>query len=267
MTVPPPGPRLLGRLANHIVLVCLGLAVAATVFMLVQNSDEFLLGMVAVAFLGGLLATLPVFIFLFYSFTRRPPPDIPRGVRTAIHFSGVVMLLVAVWTVRGGAGLDGTRALIPVGALIGGIGILTIIRLVRTPPASGADTQLASGRSSVAGAFLLLLVIVMLPKFAGVNPPSAYRAMVERDLRNLVMAQEAFYADSQRYALRTDLGDNYAATSLDSITIVAADRQGWHAIGRHPYLVDQECGVWVGVRPPDGMHGAEEGEPTCWKVS
>jgi hypothetical protein len=265
---PRPSPRLLGRLANRIVLVCLALAVAWTVLMMVQDSDSFRLGMVAVALLGGLLAVLPALVFLFYSW-RRPPPDVPRGVRTAIHFSGVVLLLVAVWMVRGGTGLDGARTLIPVGAIIGGIGILAIIRLVRTAPASvgNADTQLTYGRSSVVGAFLLLLVAVMLPKFRGVNPPSAYRTMLESDLRNLATAQEAFFSDSLRYASRADLGNLYSPTSLDSITIMAADRSGWSALGRHPYLVNQECGVWVGVRPADGMHGANEGEPTCWKVS
>jgi hypothetical protein len=244
----------------------LGFAVAWTVLMMVQDSDRFLLGMVAVALLGGLLGVLPALVFLFYSW-RRPPPDVPRGARTAIHFSGVVLLLVALWMVRGGTGLDGARALIAVGVIIGGIGILTVIRLVRTPPASGADTELTYGRSSVVGAFLLLLVGVMLPKFRGVNPPSAYRTMLESDLRNLVTAQEAFFADSLRYALRADLGNTYSPTSLDSITIVAADRSGWHALGRHPYLVNQACGIWVGVPPADGMHGAKEGEPTCWKVS
>jgi len=263
---PPPAPRLLGRLANRILLVCLGFAVAWTVLMMVQDSDGFLLGVVAVGFVGAVLAVLPALVFLFYSW-RRPPPDVPRDVRTAIYFSAVVLLLVGVGIVRGGTGLDGTPALIPVGAIIAGIGILTVVKLARTPPASGADTQLTSGRSSAVGAFLLLLVVVMVPKFAGVHPPSAYRSMLEGDLRNLVTAQEAFFADSLRYASRADLGTMYAPTSLDSITIVAADRAGWRALGSHPYLVGQACGVWVGVRPPDGMHGAKESEPTCWKVS
>jgi 4-amino-4-deoxy-L-arabinose transferase-like glycosyltransferase len=256
----------LGRLPTRIVLGCLALAVAWTALMMVQDSDGFLLGVVAVGFVGAVLAVLPALVFLFYGW-RRPPPDVPRGVRTAIHFSAVVLLLVGVGIVRGGTGLDGTPALIPVGAIIAGIGILTVVKLARTPPASGADTQLTYGRSSAVGAFLLLLVVVMVPKFAGVHPPSAYRSMLESDLRNLVTAQEAFFADSLRYASRADLGTMYSPTSLDSITIVAADRAGWRALGSHPYLVGQECGVWVGVRPPDGMHDAKESEPTCWKVS
>jgi len=154
------------------------------------------------------------------------------------------------------------------GVAVGAVALLTIVRLWRfAPSASGAEAQLTYGRSSVVGAFLFLLVVVMLPKFRGVNPPSAYRAMVESDLRNLVTAQEAFFSDSLRYASRADLGNLYSPTSLDSITIVAADRSGWQALASHPYLLNQACGVWVGVRPADGMHGAKEGEPTCWKVS
>jgi hypothetical protein len=256
----------LGRLANRIVLICLLIAVAWTVLMMVQNSDGFLLGMVAVAFLGAVLAVLPALVFLFYSW-RRPPPDVPRGVRTAIHFSAVVLLLLGVWIVRGGTGLDGTPALIPVGAIIGGIGILTIVRLVRTPPSSGGNTQLIYGRSSVVGAFLLLLVVVMVPKFAGVNPPRVYRAVMTSDLQNLLTAQEAFFVDHQRFASRADLGIGFSTMTGDSVVIVTADSAGWSAVAKHSYVDDQACGIWVGVRPPDGMHGAKESEPTCWKVS
>jgi hypothetical protein len=113
---------------------------------------------------------------------------------------------------------------------------------------------------------LFLLVVVTLPKFAGVSPPAAYRAVVTSDLRNLAVAQDAFFSDSLRYASRGELGNLYSPSSLDSITIVAADKSGWRAIGRHPLLVGQECGIWVGVRPPDGMHGATESEPLCWKA-
>ncbi len=262
---PPSAPRLLGRLANRIVLGCLLLSVAATALMMVQNSDAFPLGMVAVAFCGVLLAALPAFVFLFYSW-RRPPPDVPRGMRIAVYFSSVILLLVAAWLVRSGTGLDGAPALLVVGAAVAAVGILAIVRVVRVTAVPGARTQLTYGRSSVVGAFLFLLVVVMLPKFAGVNPPRVYRAVMTSDLRNLALAEDAFFADSLRYASRSDLGSGFSAMSLDSIVIVAADTSGWRAIARHPYLRDQECGIWVGVRPPDGMHGAKEGEPKCWKA-
>lgn len=255
----------LGRLPTRIVLACLLASVAVTVLLMVQNSDSFPLGMVAVAFFGVLLAALPALVFLSYSW-RTPPPDLPRQVRIAIYFSCVILLLVAAWLVRGGIGLDGAPALLAVGAVVGAIGVLTIVRVWRFPSTTGGEAQLTYGRSSVVGAFLFMLVVVMLPKFAGVNPPNVYRAVMTSDLRNLAVAQDAFYADSARYASVAELGSLFHATTNDSIVIVVAD-SGWQATATHPYLTGQACGIWVGTRPPDGMHGAAEGEPKCWKVT
>jgi len=265
MTAPPASRRLLGRLPARIVLGCLLLSVAATVLMMVQNSDSFPLGMVAVAFFGVLLAALPALVFLFYSW-RRPPPEVPRQVRIAIYFSSMILLLVAAWLVRNGTGLDGAPVLLAVGAAVGAVGILTVVRVWRFAPAPGAaETQLTYGRSSVAGAFLFLLVVVMLPKFAGVNPPNAYRAVMTSDLRNLAVAQDAFFTDSLRYASAAELGSLFHATSYDSIVVVVVD-SGWRATATHAYLAGQACGIWVGTRPPDGMHGATASGPKCWKV-
>jgi hypothetical protein len=186
----------------------------------------------------------------------------------AISFSSVILLLLGAGLARNGTGLDGTPAMVLVGAVVAAVGVLALARVVRfaPAPASGAGTQLAEGRSSVVGAILFLIVAVMLPKFGGVNPPRVYRAVITRDLRNLAVAEDAFFADSLRYASPAELGNLFSTTSLDSITVLAADKSGWRALGRHPYLVGQECGIWVGVRPLDGMHGATEGEPKCWKV-
>jgi len=255
----------LGRLADRILIAGLLLSVAFTVLSMVQGTDAFLLGMALVALFGVGLAALPALLFLFYSW-RRPPPDVPRRSRVAICFSSVILLVLGAGLARNGTGLDGTPAMVVVGAVVAAVGVLTLVRVVRFAPAPGAGTQLAEGRSSVVGAILFLIVAVMLPKFGGVNPPRVYRAVITSDLRNLAVAEDAFFADSLRYASQAELGNLFSATSHDSITIVAADRSGWRALGRHPYLVGQECGIWVGIRPPDGMHGATEGEPKCWKA-
>jgi hypothetical protein len=220
--------------------------------------------MVTVAFFGVVLAVLPALVFLFYSW-RRPPPDVPRGMRGAIYFSCVILLLVSAWALRNGTGLDGAPALLVLGAVVGAIGILAIVRVVRVKPVPEAASQLTYGRSSVVGAVLFLLVAVMLPKFAGVNPPRVYRAVMTSDLRNLAVVQEVFFADSQRFASPAELGSLFSATASDSIVVVAVD-SAWRATATHPMLVGQACGIWVGTRPPDGMHGARESEPTCWKV-
>jgi hypothetical protein len=254
-------------LANRILIACLLLSVATTVLMMVQGSDAFLFGMVAVALFGILLAALPALLFLFYSW-RQPAPDVPRGMRTAIYVSSVVLLLVAAWLGRSGTGEDGAPALLVLAIGVAAVAIVTIVRAVRFMPAPGAGTQLVYGRSSVVGAFLFLLVAVMVPKFAcgcG-NKNTAYRSMLKSDLRNLVVAQEAFFVDHHRFGAGADLDSVFSPSSHDSITVVALDSSAWRAIGTHLFLVGEECGIWIGVRPPDGMHGATEGEPKCWKA-
>jgi len=261
-------PRLVGRLANRILIAGLLLSVAYTVLMIVQGSDGFLLGLVTVALFGVLLAALPVVLFLFYSW-RHPALDVPRTMRTAIYFSSVVLLFVAAWLANSGTGEDGAPALLALAVAVAAVAILAIVRAVRFLPAPGAATQLAYGRSSAVGAFLFLLVAITVPKFAcgcG-NKTKAYRAMLKSDLRNLVVAEESFFVDHHRFGADAELDSVFAATSLDSIKVVAADSSAWRAIGTHPYLVGEVCGIWVGVRPPDGMHGATEGEPKCWKAS
>jgi len=256
----------LGRLPTRVVLGCLLLSVVATIILIVQNSDAFLYGMVAVAFFGVLLATLPALVFLFYSVfsRRRPPPEVPRGARAGVYLSVVILLVLGAWLVGNGIGLDGTPAFAVLGLAVAAVGVVTLVRLVRFTPVPGSETQLVQSRSSVVGAFLFLLVVVTLPKFAGVSPPRAYRAVMTRDLRDLAMTQEAFYADSQRFASTAELDTLFHATSSDSIVVVVGD-SGWRATATHPRLVGQSCGIWVGTRPPDGMHGATEGEPKCWK--
>lgn len=260
-------PRLVGRLANRILIAGLLLSVAYTVLMMVQGSDGFLFGMVAVALFGVLLAALPALLFLFYSW-RQPPPEVPREMRGALYFSSVTLLVVGAWLVLSGTGEDGAPALVALGIAVAAVGIVAIVRAVRVMPVPAAATQLTYGRSSVVGAFLFLLVAVIVPKFAcgcG-NKNTAYRAMLKYDLKSVVMAEDAFFTDKHRYGSRAELGGSFSPSSHDSITVVALDSSAWRAIGTHLFLVGEECGIWIGVRPPDGMHGASEGEPKCWKA-
>jgi len=79
------------------------------------------------------------------------------------------------------------------------------------------------------------------------------------------MTAPVFFADSLRYASAAELGSLFHATSSDSIVVVVVD-SGWRATATHRDFVGQACGIWVRTRPRDGMHGATEGEPKCWKV-
>ena len=56
----------------------------------------------------------------------------------------------------------------------------------------------------------------------------------------------------------------YSTTSgVTLVELVAQDTVGFYASVRHS-TTTQQCGIWVGLRPADGMHKASEGEPKCW---
>jgi hypothetical protein len=77
-------------------------------------------------------------------------------------------------------------------------------------------------------------------------------------LRNLVTAQEAFYADSNRYATRSG-SLNWEPESGGTLHLMEADRRGWVGLAVHdrsPVL----CGMAVGSSTPPGW---PEGAPRC----
>ena len=80
-----------------------------------------------------------------------------------------------------------------------------------------------------------------------------------------MLSEDAYFADSHRYATVAELGRNYAPTINDSIVVTPVDSHGFRATGTHYYLTGMTCGIWAGVRPADGMLGAKEGEPICWE--
>jgi hypothetical protein len=263
-TPPSPSPRILGRWANRILIWGLVLAMAATVLLVVQGSDAFLEGLVAVGAFGLLLTALPAVLFLYY-FRRAPAPAVPRETRTAIYFSAVTLLLFGAVLALGFGG----AANVVIGTMLAIVGVATIVRALRFSSPATSDAKLAYGRSSVVGAFLFLVLVVMLPKFAcgcGGGKDKAYKAQLKSDLRNLVTAEEAFFADHHRYALMPELVKDtvFFASSGDSLVVVAADKTGWRAVGTHWYLANFTCGIWAGKRPPDDTRGAGEGQVLCW---
>jgi hypothetical protein len=267
MTTPPPtAPRPLGWLPSRILAAGLLLSVVATVLLGAIDNDLFLTSLLAAAVFALLLTALPAGLFLFYS-RRQPPPELPRANRVAVWFSAVALVFFGVLLVGFGGSVDSLVDQI-VGVAVGLVGIVTIVSALRFKAPQSSPTRLAHGRASVLGAMFLFFVVVITPKFAcGCGTKGKYyQAEVKTDLRNLVPAEEAYFADQHRYGVLAELeqGNAYAPSSGDSIEIVAVDTIGWHALGQHMNLPDKQCGVWVGARPPDGMHGATEGQVICW---
>jgi len=268
MTIPSPAaPRPLGWLPSRILGAGLLLSILATVLLGVLDNDAFLTALLAAAVFALLLTALPAGLFLFYS-RRQPPPELPRANRVAVWFSALALVFFGVLLVGFGGSVESLVDQI-VGVALGLLGMVTIVSALRFKAPASSPTRLAHGRSSVVGALFLLFVVVITPKFAcGCGTKGkAYQAAVKSDLRNLVTAEEAYFADHKTFALRAQLDKDslFYASSGDTIVVVAADARGWSATGTHWNLVDITCGIWVGTKPADGMHGARESEPVCWK--
>jgi len=267
MTTPPPGaPRPLGWLPSRILAYGLLLSIAATVVLGVLDNDLFLTTLLAAAVFALLLTALPAGLFLFYS-RRQPPPELPRANRVAVWFSAVALVFFGALLVGFGGSVESLFDQV-VGVVAGLLGVVTIVSALVFKAPQSSPTRLAHGRASVVGALFLFFVVVITPKFAcGCGTKGkAYRAELKSDLRNLVTAEEAYFADHKVFALRAQLDKDslFYASSGDSIVIVAADAHGWYATGTNWGLVET-CGIWVGTRPADGMHGAREQEAVCWK--
>jgi prepilin-type N-terminal cleavage/methylation domain-containing protein len=105
-----------------------------------------------------------------------------------------------------------------------------------------------------------ILAAIAIPKFANTKD-KAYIASMKSDLRNLVTAEEAFFADSLRYGTVADLGTNFNTTSgVQSLTINVIPGAGWTASVAHG-TSSKQCFIFVGTQtnPP----ALKEGEPKC----
>ena len=102
-----------------------------------------------------------------------------------------------------------------------------------------------------------ILAAIAIPKFANTKE-KAYLASMKSDLRNLVTAEEAYFADSVKYT--SDLGTAYATTSGvtgPTITVTGDGFTGWVA---HT-TTTKTCAIYVGSTALGPAN--KEGEPKC----
>jgi len=104
-----------------------------------------------------------------------------------------------------------------------------------------------------------ILAAIAIPKFANTKE-KAYIASMKADLRNLVTAEEAYFADNVTYASTTsNLQFNISAGN--TITVTAASGTGWSATSTNT-ATTKTCGIFVGSATPP-VTGEAEGAPTC----
>ena len=102
-----------------------------------------------------------------------------------------------------------------------------------------------------------ILAAIAIPKFANTKE-KAYVASMKSDLRNLVTAQEAYFADNNStYAASTGaMGTNYRASSGVTVTINSSTATGWTAKATHASTL-KTCNIAL------GGGATNEGEPVC----
>jgi prepilin-type N-terminal cleavage/methylation domain-containing protein len=103
-----------------------------------------------------------------------------------------------------------------------------------------------------------ILAAIAIPKFANTKA-KAYIASMKSDMRNLVTAEEAYFADSVKYT--TNLGTNFAVTTGNVLGAIALTGDGWTASVTNTNYVGHMCAIYIGstaIAPAN-----KEGEPKC----
>jgi type IV pilus assembly protein PilA len=110
-----------------------------------------------------------------------------------------------------------------------------------------------------------ILAAIAIPKFANTKE-KAYVASMKADLKNLVNAQEAYFADNNTYS-----SDKAALKASESpgntITIGAATATGWSATVLNPAVKTagtKTCGIYAGDAAAPDVAVKAEGAPACY---
>ena len=83
---------------------------------------------------------------------------------------------------------------------------------------------------------------------------------MKSDLRNLVTAQEAYFADNVTYT--ATMGNlNYNASAGNTVAVGTATGTGWAATSTSNATL-KTCGIFVGTATPP-ITGQSEGAPVC----
>ncbi|MES2178739.1 MAG: prepilin-type N-terminal cleavage/methylation domain-containing protein [Gemmatimonadota bacterium] len=106
-----------------------------------------------------------------------------------------------------------------------------------------------------------ILAAIAIPKF-GATKGKAYIASLKSDLRNLVTAEEAFFADSVKYATYDTTKLKYRPSSGVMTPTIVVGSGYWSATITHSQVPSFSCGISVNTTNPV-VATAGEGEPAC----
>ena len=118
-----------------------------------------------------------------------------------------------------------------------------------------------------------IIAAIAIPKFANTKE-KAYIASMKSDLRNLMTAEEAYYADSIAYTDQADCSNPPAAGSaawcpsngntLDQLRLANGNKSGWTARETNANTAIS-CAIYVGNANPlrPAKNSDPDGVPVC----
>jgi type IV pilus assembly protein PilA len=105
-----------------------------------------------------------------------------------------------------------------------------------------------------------ILAAIAIPKFANTKS-KAYVTAMKSDLRNLVSAQESYFADNAKYTTDAAAVGFKSSSGVNPVTILTY-AGAWTATNSHTQLTGTVCGIGVNTTNPT-VSTAGEGEPAC----
>lgn len=106
-----------------------------------------------------------------------------------------------------------------------------------------------------------LLAAFAVPRLTGTRG-RAFTATLHSDLRNLAVAEEAYYYQNGSYT--QDMSRLFVAASKGvTVSISAADSMGWGATAVHPSADRGVCAIFYGLPSSQPAPAVTEGKITC----
>ena len=106
-----------------------------------------------------------------------------------------------------------------------------------------------------------ILAAIAIPKFAKTKS-KAYIAAMKSDLRNLVTAEESFFADSTKYVTFDTTKLKFKPSTGVSTPSITVGQGYWNATVTHSQIPNFTCGIGVNTTNTI-VTGAGDGEPAC----
>lgn len=105
-----------------------------------------------------------------------------------------------------------------------------------------------------------ILAAIAIPKFSSTKN-KAYVAAMKSDLRNLVTAEEGYFADNVTYTTSTT-AMSFTPSAGVTVVIGAVTGTGWSATATHTALPGKPCTIFLGTAPALAP-ATNDGEPKC----